>query len=362
MTRWLFGPLVSTAIWVVVLASGCGAVWAQSASRLAQMQAVLRSEVRFQQAERVQLLAAEACPPWLASENDAWQCRRLKVHYRGVFLSGILLEQAASARTLAVYHTGHEAERQTVNSLSEVSIELVRGDAAEFVMDIAARGADVLVLFMPGLGLGPGDGDASLRRVHDLVSNHVVFSLLDHPADSAAAYFLAHQKMFLDRFGGRYSRIVLYGRSGGGWTATLGAAVEPRVNCSVSFFGTLPMQLRLPLPDEPFDALRDMGDFEQHGLHLYKRLDYIDLYAIASTPSRPHLQVYNEVDGCCFAGNKGRLVAGRVQAVYPNLRNFATAILPKRSADGNDHLNLDALARRTAFQSCPVQLGARPEG
>jgi hypothetical protein len=316
-------------------------------------QTILREEVRFQAFDNVNLATAEPCPPWLRVVDSDASCRLFTVGYRGVFLSGFLVEHAARAATLAIYHTGHEAETQSAANLRDATDAIVRPDAAYFIGQLFDRGANVLVLFMPGLGLSPREDDAPSRRMHAMTANHNVFALLDFPQDSAAAFFVAHVKAFLDRHGRGYRQVHMYGRSGGAWSTTMAAALDRRIHCSVAFFGTLPMRLRMPLDSEPADSLADLGDFEQFGLYLFKRLDYLDLYALATTPNRRHVQVYNEQDNCCFPGEtKGSLVGAMFRASYPTIRNFSTVILPRRSAA--DHFNLDAVAFGAAIQACPI--------
>jgi hypothetical protein len=265
----------------------------------------------------------------------------------------MLVEHSAPVGTLAIYATGHESESQISEVLSEATVGLVFPDAAALIGLLFDRQANVLVTFMPGLGLRPSAADQELRRMHDMVANHNVFAMLDLPHDSAAAYFVAHIEGFLDRYGSAYRRVAMFGRSGGGWTTTIAAAVDPRILCSVSFFGTLPMRLRLPLPSEPADALRDLGDFEQFGLYLFKRLDYLDLYALAASQGHRHTQVFNQQDNCCFSGaEKGALIEGMFIRKYRLLDAFSTSILPVRSS--GDHLNLDSTAQETAMRACPV--------
>jgi hypothetical protein len=316
---------------------------------------ILSEEIRFHRFDKLILGPTEACPVWLTTQiqSELPGCRRLQVVYRGVPLGAILVEHSAPVDSLAIYATGHESESQVAEGLSQASVSLVYPDAAALIGHLFDRRANVLVTFMPGLGLRPGAADQELRRMHDMVAQHFVFALLDFPSDSGAAYFVAHIEGFLDRFGSTYRRVSMFGRSGGGWTTTIAAAIDSRIQCSVSFFGSLPMRLRMPLPSEPADALSDLGDFEQFGLFLFKRLDYLDLYALAASQGHRHTQVFNERDNCCFSGaEKGALVEGMFIRKYGALRGFSTVILPVRSS--GDHMNLDAVAIEAAIQACPI--------
>jgi len=326
--------------------------------RIRQNRQVLNEELRFQAFDKIDLGSTERCPDWLDVRRDDMGCRRLTVVYRGVYLSGMLIEHTVQTDSLTIFHVGHESNGKAPQTddavelaLREIPVDMVYEDAAWFISRLFDRKANVLVLFMPGSGMNPPlTLSETVRRTHRLLDNHNVFSLLDFPGDSAATYFVAHVKAFLDRYGKPYRKVNMIGRSGGGWATTIAAATEPRIQCSISFFGTLPMQLRLPVQG---DSRNDLGDFEQYGFYLFKRLDYTDLYALAaSRPERHHTQVYNLKDNCCFSGEvKGAKVPGMFKANYPNVRSFHVDILPVRST--NDHGNLETSALSLVDERCP---------
>lgn len=346
---------------IAMIGLGCCHLTCGAASDLIMRnKEVLREEVHFQAFDQVDLASSERCPSWLDIKPTDISCRRLTVVYRGVYLSGMLIEQTIRTDTITIYHVGHESIGQSQptgtpaqdNTLSDMPVELVYQDAAWFISRLLDRQSNVLVLFMPGMGMNPlPTASESVRRTHKLVSNHNAFSLLDYPGDSAASYFIAHVRAFLDRYGRAYRKVTMIGRSGGAWATTIAAAVEPRIQCSISFFGSLPLRLRLPIPG---DARDDLGDFEQYGLYLFKRLDFTDLYALASAPARQHTEVYNFKDDCCFSGEvKGSKVKKLVEASYPKLSGFHVDILPPRS--DKDHANLDESALDVVNKRCPAQ-------
>ncbi len=89
-----------------------------------------------------------------------------------------------------------------------------------------------------------------------------------------------------------YSGIDMVGFSGGGWTTTLYAAIDPRIEISISVAGTQPLYLR------PEDAA---GDTEQIFDDFYSLAGYPDLYVLgASGSGRRQVQVLNRNDWCCF--------------------------------------------------------------
>ena len=90
--------------------------------------------------------------------------------------------------------------------------------------------------------------------------------------------------------------VVMIGLSGGGWTTTLYAAIDPRVRLSFPVAGTLPDYLRVGRPG-------DKGDWEQLYPELYKIANYLDLYVLGSSGrGRAQRQVLNKYDSCCFWG------------------------------------------------------------
>lgn len=331
-----------------------------SEAQLRPQRQALNNEIQFHRMGKVELSAGEACPSWLELGSEGSSCKRLDVVYRDAYLSGILVQHERASKALTIYQVGHESTPLSVEDagkrraapLAEQSDQLVYIDATSFITSLYAEGSDVLILFMPGLGLAPPDwASDQINRVHRVMGIHNSFALLDFPGDSAATYFLAPAKAFLDEHGNRYRQVRMVGRSGGGWATTLAAAVDERIQCSVSFFGSLPMRLRLPQTD---DARNDLGDFEQFGLYLFKQTDYLDLYALGTTGGRTHVEVYNEKDDCCFSGGtKGIRVPTLFSKSYPTTKGFQVVILPRRSE--KDHGNLDDSALRVVQEYCPIR-------
>ena len=117
----------------------------------------------------------------------------------------------------------------------------------------------------------------------------------------------------------RYKHIVMVGLSGGGWTTTVSAAIDPRIELSMPIAGSVP---RFPssiyphwVPDLPGNRGHGKGggcDFEQNlPRPLYHACGWACLYTLAAldTPSaisdgssaRFSLQMLHEHDSCCFA-------------------------------------------------------------
>jgi len=88
----------------------------------------------------------------------------------------------------------------------------------------------------------------------------------------------------------------MIGLSGGGWTTVVYSAIDERISDSFSVGGSIPFYLRV-------DS-RDMGDYEQTNIELYKNVNYLELYVLSAYgDGRQHVQIFNKNDSCCFSGN-----------------------------------------------------------
>jgi hypothetical protein len=91
------------------------------------------------------------------------------------------------------------------------------------------------------------------------------------------------------------------GISGGGWTTTLVAAIDPRIQVSFPVAGTLPFYLRSS--SDRSKASSNWGDWEQKIPGLYTTVNYLELYILgAYGEGRYQMQILNQFDPCCFAG------------------------------------------------------------
>jgi hypothetical protein len=104
-----------------------------------------------------------------------------------------------------------------------------------------------------------------------------------------------------------YSEIDMTGLSGGGWTTTFYAALDPRIKVSIPCSGGKPMYLRRCAPVDDLtcqDAGGNVGydgDVEQMSGPVFQTAGYLDLYALgASGAGRRQVQVQIRRDRCCF--------------------------------------------------------------
>jgi len=93
-----------------------------------------------------------------------------------------------------------------------------------------------------------------------------------------------------------FDQYSMVGLSGGGWITVVYSAIDERISNSFSVAGSMPFYLRV---DE-----RDVGDYEQTNIDLYRNVNYLELYILsASGDGRKHVQIFNKNDPCCYPGN-----------------------------------------------------------
>lgn len=181
-------------------------------------------------------------------------------------------------KKLAIFHQGHDNVWSSGGGM----------DTAAFLLD---KGYDVLAVQMPLFGdnrrfapMGVGSHNEMAKlATRDLEP----IRLFLEPVIVALNHSIKHLAP---------EDVVMIGLSGGGWTTTLCAAIDPRIRLSFPVAGTLPDYLRVGRPG-------DKGDWEQYHADLYKIANYLDLYVLgASGPGRKQRQVLNKYDSCCFWG------------------------------------------------------------
>ena len=89
-----------------------------------------------------------------------------------------------------------------------------------------------------------------------------------------------------------YRRFHMIGLSGGGWTTTVCAALDPRITLSFPVAGTMPLYLR---------SGGSIGDREQFQPSFYRIAGYQDLYILGGYgEARKQVQILVRKDDCCF--------------------------------------------------------------
>lgn len=181
---------------------------------------------------------------------------------------------------LALYHAGHSEH------LGESG-----GDGA--IRMLLALGFDVLGFLMPGFGPNTPLAGPEPR--------HQAFAAEETAAFSPLVSFLEPIAVALNAALSRqrYTDVTMLGISGGGWTTTVYAAIDPRIRTSFEVAGSLPAFLR----EAPCSTIPERGDWEQHQAALYQQVDYTQLYVLGAAGQRRRMiQVVNQYDSCCFWG------------------------------------------------------------
>lgn len=121
------------------------------------------------------------------------------------------------------------------------------------------------------------------------LTSHEDFAQLPTPIEP----FVFPWMVLCDYATGAYEQTAIAGVSGGGWSASLYAAIDERVKLSIPVAGVWPRILR---------GAAEIGDFEQQYDPLYQIASYMDRFVLASV-GRKQVQVFNRFDPACFAGD-----------------------------------------------------------
>lgn len=181
-------------------------------------------------------------------------------------------------KSLAIFHQGHDHV-------------WTNGGGADTVKFFLEKGYSVLAFQMPLFGDNKRHAPAGVKSHNDMAK-------LAARDLEPIKFFVEPITVALNHSAKQYAPedVVMVGLSGGGWTTTLYAAIDPRVRLSFPVAGTLPDYLRVGRPG-------DKGDWEQFYPDLYKIANYLDLYVMGSTGGgRRQRQVLNKYDPCCFWG------------------------------------------------------------
>ena len=232
--------------------------------------------------------AAADLPPPLAMCPAT--CETLTIEMTNGFKSVVHhFQPKKPTRKLALFHQGHDDN-------------VWSGGGAETVTFLLDRGYAVMVFQMPLFGDNKPFAPAGVGS-HNAMEQLVARDL------EPIRYFVEPVAVALNYSAKQFAHddVVMIGLSGGGWTTTLYAALDPRVRLSFPVAGTLPDYLRV-------GRTGDKGDWEQYYPALYRIANYLDLYVMgASGPGRKQRQVLNKFDSCCFWGVGYRTYEKHVQ-------------------------------------------------
>jgi hypothetical protein len=182
--------------------------------------------------------------------------------------------------TLVLYHQGHRGD--FFKSKSRIQALVARGYAvAGLSMPLQGMNNQPVVSF-------PGLGTVRLRQ-------HRHMEYLEPAKGHPLRYFLEPVIAVINGLGPEYDgRVDMVGISGGGWTATVAAAIDPRILISIPVADSNPFYLRFE---------RHWGDWEETVPALYRIANYLELHVLgASGDGREQLEILNAYDPCCHQG------------------------------------------------------------
>jgi hypothetical protein len=194
---------------------------------------------------------------------------------------------AISTNQLFIWHEGHGGDPILHKWFIAMALE---------------RGYVVAGIAMP---LAPINGGPRLPMVINgevwQMENHGALEYLRPTAGSPMRYFIEPVVVLLNYTIG-FEHISMAGLSGGGWTTTLAAAIDNRIQSSYPVSGSMPLSIRY---------WYDWSDWEQGEWDVYHLASYQDLYVMAADVNGRHqLQILNKQDTCCFKAD-GRELAYR---------------------------------------------------
>ena len=183
-----------------------------------------------------------------------------------------------------LFHQGHDGDFYQSKNLIKLFLD---------------KGFAVVGFSMPLLGLN-NQPVVDLPELEEFqLINHDQMRYLKPELGHPMKYFIQPVTIVINYLDSEYNYVSLSmtGISGGGWTTTLAAAVDNRIDFSFPVAGSYPIFLRFNNPGE-------WGDYEQTAPEFYSRFNYLELYFLGSYgKKRKQIQILNKYDPCCFSGD-----------------------------------------------------------
>jgi hypothetical protein len=235
---------------------------------------------------------------------------------------------AGAKHRLVIVHQGHAC------SLAD-GTAATSGGLQRTIQALLSNGYAVLGMFMTGFS--PVDCFGGHDTVFQTTGNRALRYFLE-PVAASVNYLQAAYP--------RYDFSML-GLSGGGWTTTLYAAIDPRITLSMPIAGSLPLYLRFG------GSPSSEGDTEQTLTALYAAHHYPDLYVLgASGAGRRQVQVLGRRDPSCFGEPTFRPdLAG--MSWQQAVRDYETRVSQKVTALGPGAFSLRIDETTTRHQISP---------
>lgn len=213
---------------------------------------------------------------------------------KGFPVTHLVWDLGYNGATSTAYHTQTQAEHisDTLIIWHNGHMVATKRDHMGMSRLLNMYGFDVLEFAMPGFSWNAPVNAPATSATHEQ------FSVLETQGAHPLSLFIGpviRSVNWAARKG--YKHVHMIGISGGGWTTTVAAAIDPRIESSFEIAGTLPFDLRHQ------QWSKDHGDFEQDEKRpLYRDCDMECFYMLgALEPGRRRVQMLHEKDDCCFA-------------------------------------------------------------
>jgi pimeloyl-ACP methyl ester carboxylesterase len=184
---------------------------------------------------------------------------------------------------LVVFHHGHACSFDDNPGLADRDVGMQRT-----INGLLSYGYSVLAVYMPHMR----PGDCRTISHGDMFDIPTTGSPMKFFLESVAVSLnYLKTKSALDGFPA-YQDFSMVGLSGGGWTTTVYAAIDPTIKLSFPVAGSIQLYLR---------SGDSIGDEEQWLSRFYQVAGYPDLYILGSHGlGRKQIQILNRRDDCCF--------------------------------------------------------------
>lgn len=200
------------------------------------------------------------------------------------------------------------------------------------VTELLAEGFSVLAVFMPRY--------TPTNCAPNGIDTHKGIFQIPVASGHALKFFLEPTAVFLNYLKQRsasdqfpiYAEYNMVGLSGGGWTTTMYAAIDPTIVASYPVAGSLPLYLSWN---------GSIGDEEQHDSGTYAIAGYPDLYVMGSIGTgRRQVQILNRQDNCCFGETQHEVLLA--SATYDQaLRDYELRVRAAVKALGSGSFRLE---------------------
>src|SRR5262245_12617472 len=230
-------------------------------------------------------------------------------------------------RELVIVHHGHACTLDDDPSPTDLGYGLQRT-----IQALLREGYGVLGVFMPRRR--PGDCGGSHEALFDLPTTGSPMKFFLEPVAVSLSYLKTRARP--DHFP-KYRTFHMTGLSGGGWTTTVYAAIDPTILSSYPIAGTIPLYLR---------SGGSIGDREQFESSFYDLAGYPDLYVLgACGRGRKQVQILNRRDDCCFGQSQhdAALVGMPYDVALREYEHRVSATLDKLGR-GSFRLEIDEVA------------------